>query len=81
MVERVAAAAREAPWVEVDSLSQVTEDICRPIGGRPTVLWWVGFLLALSVLGVGTAAIGYQIATGATAKPSPRSNKRARRRG
>ena len=64
MVERVAAAAREAPWVEVDSLSQVTEDICRPIGGRPTVLWWVGFLLALSVLGVGTAAIGYQIATG-----------------
>ncbi|MBZ5620542.1 MAG: polysulfide reductase NrfD [Acidobacteriia bacterium] len=31
---------------------------------RPSALWWFGFLVALSLLGVGTAAVTYQVATG-----------------
>jgi molybdopterin-containing oxidoreductase family membrane subunit len=54
---------REA-LIQGRSLSQVTEDICRPLDGRPTLLWWAGFLPALALLALGVAAVGYQIATG-----------------
>jgi Ni/Fe-hydrogenase subunit HybB-like protein len=46
------------------SPAQVTEDVCRPLEGRATPLWWAGFLFALSLLGLGVAAVSYQIATG-----------------
>jgi Ni/Fe-hydrogenase subunit HybB-like protein len=46
------------------SPAQVTEDVCRPLEGRPTPLWWAGFLFALSLLGLGVTAVSYQIATG-----------------
>jgi molybdopterin-containing oxidoreductase family membrane subunit len=42
----------------------VTEDVCRPLEGRPGALWWVAFLAAVSLLGVGVAAIAYLFVTG-----------------
>ena len=42
----------------------VTRDICAVLDGRPTALWWAGFLTALAALLLGVAAISYQIATG-----------------
>lgn len=53
------------PWIEGDkSLGQVTSDVCAPLERRATWMWWAAFLVSFSVLGVGTAAITYQIATG-----------------
>src|SRR5262244_1888635 len=44
--------------------SAVTEDVCRPMLRPPSALWWAGFAVAFSLLLLGVAAIGYQIATG-----------------
>ena len=46
------------------TLLAVTDDVCAPLEGRPTVLWWTGFIAALSLLALGVAAVSYQIATG-----------------
>jgi len=46
------------------SIGQVTRDICAAMETRPSVLWWTGFLGALSLLGLGVAAITYEISTG-----------------
>ena len=42
----------------------VTRDVCIPLEGRPGRSWYVGFLIAFSVLAVGGAAVIYQVATG-----------------
>jgi len=42
----------------------VTEDICRVLDGRPTLLWWSGLLFSILLLLVGAVAVTYQIATG-----------------
>ncbi len=42
----------------------VTADICRPMEGRAGLLWWVAFLTAVMVLGVGVAAVGYLFSKG-----------------
>lgn len=42
----------------------VTEDVCRPMLRPPSILWWAGFALAFSLLLMGVAAVGYQVATG-----------------
>ena len=53
------------PLVDGDkSPRDVTRDVCRPVEGTPGTLWWVAFLVALVLLGVGVAAVGYLIATG-----------------
>jgi molybdopterin-containing oxidoreductase family membrane subunit len=44
--------------------AQVTRDICAVLDRRPTAVWWTGFLVALSFLALGVAAVSYQIATG-----------------
>jgi molybdopterin-containing oxidoreductase family membrane subunit len=44
--------------------AQVTRDICAVLDRRPTAIWWTGFLVALSFLALGVAAVSYQIATG-----------------
>jgi Ni/Fe-hydrogenase subunit HybB-like protein len=44
--------------------ADVTRDICHSLEGRPTPLWWGGFLVALSLLMLGVAAVSYEIATG-----------------
>lgn len=45
-------------------LAQVTDDVCRPMERRPNALWWGAFLVSVSALLVGAAAVAYQIATG-----------------
>jgi len=44
--------------------ADVTKDVCRPLEGKPTSLWWLGFLAAFATLSVGALAVGYQIKTG-----------------
>jgi Ni/Fe-hydrogenase subunit HybB-like protein len=46
------------------SLTQITGDICAGMLRRPGALWWIGFLIALSLLGLGAVAVTYQVATG-----------------
>ncbi|MFP3939790.1 MAG: NrfD/PsrC family molybdoenzyme membrane anchor subunit [Thermoanaerobaculia bacterium] len=44
--------------------AQVSDDVARPLEGRPTPLWWAAFLVSAAVMSVGVAAVAYQIATG-----------------
>ncbi|MEE8348674.1 MAG: NrfD/PsrC family molybdoenzyme membrane anchor subunit [Acidobacteriota bacterium] len=46
------------------SLGDVTDDVARPLERRATGLWWMAFLTALTVLGIGVIAVSYQIYTG-----------------
>jgi molybdopterin-containing oxidoreductase family membrane subunit len=46
------------------TLGLVTKDICAPLERRAGILWWLGFLPALSLFALGVAAVWYQIATG-----------------
>jgi Ni/Fe-hydrogenase subunit HybB-like protein len=46
------------------SLHDITEDVCRSIEGKPSLLWWLGFLVSGSIAGMGVTVIGYQIYTG-----------------
>ncbi len=46
------------------SPADVTHDVCRPLEGRPTGLWYLGFLAALTALLIGVVSVGYQIKTG-----------------
>ncbi len=46
------------------SLAQITGDICAAMLRRPGALWWIGFLISLSLLGLGAVAVTYQVATG-----------------
>jgi len=53
------------PLVDGDrTLTDVTEDICRPMEARPTRLWWAGLAVAGTSLALGLAAVTYQILTG-----------------
>ncbi|RLE25415.1 MAG: hydrogenase [Acidobacteria bacterium] len=45
-------------------VGDITADICRPLEGRAGPLWWVAFLTAVTVLGVGVAAVGYLFSKG-----------------
>jgi molybdopterin-containing oxidoreductase family membrane subunit len=46
------------------SLSDVTEDICGVLDGKPTRLWWGAFSASATVLLIGAVAVTYQISTG-----------------
>lgn len=46
------------------TMADVTADVCAPLEKRPPLSWWLGFLVALSFLGLGTAVVIYQIRTG-----------------
>ena len=46
------------------SLAQVTQEITAPLEKRAGPLWWAGFVVSASLLALGVAAIGYQIAVG-----------------
>jgi len=46
------------------SPADVTEDVCRPLEGKPGGLWWLAFLVAASVLTLGAAAVTYLCMTG-----------------
>ena len=45
------ATALRLPLVEGNRRpADVTNDICRPLEGKPSALWWVGMALSLSLL-------------------------------
>jgi molybdopterin-containing oxidoreductase family membrane subunit len=44
--------------------SDVTNDVARPVEAFPSKLWWGGFLIALSLLGLLVVEIAYLISTG-----------------
>jgi molybdopterin-containing oxidoreductase family membrane subunit len=53
------------PLVDGDrGLADVTEDIARPLEGRPTALWWFGMAISCSLLGLGVVVVGYMLMTG-----------------
>jgi molybdopterin-containing oxidoreductase family membrane subunit len=52
------------PLIVGKQLSEVTEDICRPLDTSPTWRWWAGFVPSLALLVLGIVAVTYQIRTG-----------------
>jgi molybdopterin-containing oxidoreductase family membrane subunit len=53
------------PLVDGDrTLADVTDDICRPLEGKPTRLWWIGLFVSSAMLLGGVVAVAYQILTG-----------------
>ncbi len=46
------------------TLAQVTEDVCAPMDGRPTALWWIGLAISVLALSLGVAAVWYMFVTG-----------------
>ncbi len=54
-----------APLIAGDkSPGDVTDDVARPLEGRPTALWWLAFFCSAGVMTTGAVAVAYQIATG-----------------
>ncbi len=55
----------ERPLIAGDKTpGQVTAEICAVLDRRAGLGWWLGFVPALALLVLGTAAVSYQIATG-----------------
>ncbi len=53
------------PWILGEKRPiQVSDDICGILERKPTRIWWMAFLASVSVLGIGTVAVVYQVATG-----------------
>jgi molybdopterin-containing oxidoreductase family membrane subunit len=44
--------------------ADVTNDICRPLEGRPSGLWWVAIALSSSALIMGVVMVSYTLMTG-----------------
>jgi len=62
---REPATALRLPLVDGDKRpADVTNDICRPLEGKPSGLWWAGIATSISALAVGSVAIVYMLATG-----------------
>ena len=45
-------------------VAEVTQDISRPMEGRPTWMWWAGLAVSVSLLGIGAVAVGSLVPTG-----------------
>lgn len=59
------ALVEEPPLYRADlNLSQVTRDIVAPLDRRPNGWWWLAFLIAISLLGVGAITVIWQLRTG-----------------
>ena len=53
------------PLVHGDkSMHDITHDVCRSIEGKPTALWWYGFLASAVVLGVFLVVTGWTLYEG-----------------
>jgi len=64
MADTAVSVLRE-PLVDGDKgLADVTRDICRPLEGRPTRLWYLALAASSSMLLLGVVAVTYQILTG-----------------
>ncbi len=60
-----AAAPLRPPLVDgTPDLRQVTDDVLRPLAGRPRPGWWACFLAASAALALGLGCIAYQVTTG-----------------
>jgi len=46
------------------TIGQVTADICAPLERRAGIWWWLAFIPALSMLGLGVVAVSYLMVTG-----------------
>jgi Ni/Fe-hydrogenase subunit HybB-like protein len=58
-------AAHHEKWIEGGKTpAQVTRDIAAPMERRAGTLWWVAFLVSISLLAAGVAAIAYTVMTG-----------------
>ena len=44
--------------------SDVTTDVCSSLERRPTLLWWIGITISISMLLLGLIAVVYQMMTG-----------------
>jgi molybdopterin-containing oxidoreductase family membrane subunit len=64
MSGQIASALREPLVTEPRSYSQITDEILSPIEKGPHVSWFLVLGLALLALGIGAAAVIYQIAVG-----------------
>ena len=52
-------------WVEGSpTLRQISDDIARPLDGRPTLGWFACFVCSSIALAIGAGCVTYQIATG-----------------
>jgi molybdopterin-containing oxidoreductase family membrane subunit len=40
---------------------QVTEDICRPVESKPSMTWWIGFILSVLCLAFGIYSVGREV--------------------
>jgi len=57
--------AERPRWIEGDpGLTQITDDVARPLNAWPGKGWWACFAAAFTALNVGIGCVGYQIATG-----------------
>src|SRR6267142_2107321 len=57
--------AERPRWIEGGpGLSQITDDVARPLNAWPGKGWWACFAAAFTALNVGIGCVGYQIATG-----------------
>jgi molybdopterin-containing oxidoreductase family membrane subunit len=55
---------RERLVTGAKTYAQVTEDICRPIHSKPSKEWWLAFLIAAAVAGMGVFCILYTFFVG-----------------
>ena len=54
-----------APLVDgTKDYHQVTEDICRPVEGKPSRLWWIGFLISVALLIFGIISVTMEVTYG-----------------
>lgn len=64
MAEIVESHLREPLITKERTYSQVTEDILSPIEGKPSLSWYVCFVIAVLALLMGVGAVTYQILVG-----------------
>jgi molybdopterin-containing oxidoreductase family membrane subunit len=62
--EEAGTALREPLIAGGKSPGDVTDDVARPLSGRPTALWWLAFFFASGVMTTGVVTVAYQLATG-----------------
>jgi len=56
---------RPLRWIEGDpALSEITDDVARPLNTWPGAGWFACFLTSLTALAIGAACVAYEVSTG-----------------
>ncbi|MBX3474930.1 MAG: polysulfide reductase NrfD [Planctomycetes bacterium] len=55
---------REPLVVGKKTLHEITQDVCQSIEGKPSLLWWLGFLTSGAIATAGVATMLYQMYVG-----------------